>query len=118
MKVLVVDDVYDIRSTLIEVVKSFGEDVEVVEAANGLDARQKVLNNGPFDIIITDNNMPEMSGVEFLRWLRLQPAHREVKMIIMSGWRTAEIDSLLSDFCGIDFFKKPYDPDQLRKYFN
>ena len=69
MNILVVDDDSGIRcalSTLITRTKH-----QVVTAVDGSDALQCVIQaKTPFDLIITDHNMPGMSGSEFVGQLR------------------------------------------------
>ncbi len=45
------------------------DNVEVIEAANGLDALDAVSAHLP-DLVLSDWNMPELNGIEFLRCLR------------------------------------------------
>lgn len=70
MKVLIVDDS---RAMRMIVKRTLGqtdiEKCEVVEAGNGAEALQKAASENP-DFILCDWNMPQMSGIDFLRELR------------------------------------------------
>ncbi|MCA9084117.1 MAG: response regulator [Planctomycetaceae bacterium] len=70
MKVLIVDDSKAMRMI---VKRTLGQtDVgkcTVVEAENGADGLAKVASEKP-DLVLCDWNMPEMSGIDFLRSLR------------------------------------------------
>ncbi len=68
-QVLVVDDLPDVRLVLKTVIEEPG--VEVVEAADGLEALD-VLKNYHVDLIITDCQMPNMSGLELIEAARSQ----------------------------------------------
>ena len=66
MKFLVVDDSSTMRRIIKNSLKRIGyEDVE--DAENGVEALEKL--NG-IDIILTDWNMPEMDGLEFVKRVR------------------------------------------------
>jgi len=68
MKFLVVDDSLTMRRIVINTLKTIGYN-SVVEAADGKDAMAKLLTEGS-DFLITDWNMPEMNGLELVKWVR------------------------------------------------
>ena len=73
MKILIVDDSITIRRIITTALKTVGYS-ETVEAANGKDALAK-LANGNVDFIITDWNMPEMNGLDFIKEIRSNPMY-------------------------------------------
>jgi len=79
-RVLVVDDAPSIRETAGVFLESRG--YEVLTAANGLDALDALSQSLP-DVIISDLNMPRMSGSEFLAIVRKRFPH--IATIAMSG---------------------------------
>lgn len=77
--ILIVDDSMSIRQTLGMVLRSAG--YSVVEANDGKDALNKL--NGPkFNLIISDVNMPNMDGIEFVKAVK-QSANYKFTPIIM-----------------------------------
>jgi two-component system chemotaxis response regulator CheY len=90
MRVLVVDDSATQRS-LIKVFLS-GHQLEFVEAANGVAALQIARTDRHVDLIVTDLNMPEMDGVEFVRKLRKSNDDRlrAVPIIVLTAERAQE----------------------------
>ena len=68
IKILVVEDSKVERNILIDSLKTFCP--TVLEASNGRIAYEVYLENKDIDIILSDINMPEMSGVEFLKLIR------------------------------------------------
>jgi two-component system, chemotaxis family, chemotaxis protein CheY len=66
-KVMVVEDVKNVRELLSLILKNEGFDV--IESENGQDAWNK-LDGSDIDMLITDLNMPEMNGFELVRKLR------------------------------------------------
>ena len=69
MKILVVDDLADMRRSLRKTLLVLGFE-NVAEAAGGPDAIEKIESGENFDLIISDWNMPQMTGLQFLRYVR------------------------------------------------
>lgn len=70
MKVLVVDDSRVMRQIVIRTLRQAGlHGLEVVEATNGVEALRAVRDECP-DLVLSDWNMPEMTGIELLQALR------------------------------------------------
>ena len=80
-KVLIVDDEEDIRNVITQTFESFFS--EVVSAVDGQDALNKFNQEGPFDMILTDISMPNLTGIELVTEIRL--IDKEVFIVIMSG---------------------------------
>jgi DNA-binding response OmpR family regulator len=68
MKILIVDDEPDILDLLKQECVENGYDA--FTASNGEMAINLIQSNGPFDLVITDLNMPRLNGVELIAWLR------------------------------------------------
>ncbi len=70
MKILVVDDSKAMRMIVIRNLRQAGlGDATVVEAENGVQGLEQVAAEKP-DLILSDWNMPEMNGIDFLKALR------------------------------------------------
>jgi len=81
IKVLVVDDDSFTRDILEEILESNGYLVKTAE--NGLEALEKYAADPEIILIISDMNMPEMNGLEFIRELRGKET--DVPVIILTG---------------------------------
>ncbi|MGA2458283.1 MAG: response regulator [Terriglobales bacterium] len=79
-RILVVDDQYLVRETARQILENGG--YEVLTAADGLDGLQALSQSLP-DLIISDLNMPRMSGFEFLAVVRERFPH--IATIAVSG---------------------------------
>ncbi len=108
VRILVVDDDLSIQHLLGKCLVSWGYFVHV--ASNGRDALELV-EESPFDILITDINMPEMDGLELIR--RIRAAHVNIDIIAMTGflkrYRYADVISAGA----ADFLTKPFGLDEL-----
>jgi signal transduction histidine kinase/CheY-like chemotaxis protein len=111
-KVLVVDDNRDSADTLALVLESDGYDVTVsYSGQQGLQLAQ----NGRPDAVILDIGIPDLTGYEVARRLRLEAWGREVFLIAMTGWGQVK-DKELARQAGFDrHFTKPLDPGELQR---
>jgi two-component system chemotaxis response regulator CheY len=82
MRVLVVDDQATMRRIIVRIVEKVGV-AECREAADAHDAL-RILAATKIDLIITDWNMPGMSGLEFIRTLRAQEAAKTIPVIMVT----------------------------------
>jgi len=82
IRVLVVDDSLVSRKILIKMLKNIGLN-DVVEAVEGKDGLTKV-RNGDVKFIITDWNMPEMDGLEFIQAIKKEPQYQGIPILMVS----------------------------------
>jgi CheY-like chemotaxis protein len=68
MKIIVADDYYTNRLLVSEILKSLGHDF--IEAENGLQALEALENNNDIDLVLMDIEMPVMSGLEAMKYIR------------------------------------------------
>ncbi len=109
-KILIVDDRWENRSVLTNLLEPIG--FEVVEAENGQVALEQAEAIQP-DLIISDLVMPVMDGFEMLRQLRRSPQLRSIQVVVSSA-STYELDQQKSLDAGADaFLAKPVHADQL-----
>ncbi|WP_437637758.1 response regulator [Sorangium sp. So ce854] len=102
-----------VRSTLEDCVLGLSGDVDIVEAMNGFDAL-RLLPRGAFDLVITDINMPDINGLELIRFVRQSDRYRRVGILIIST-QAAERDIQRGLRLGADLFlPKPFTPEALR----
>jgi len=89
-------------------------EVEVVEAASGFDAL-RLLPRGHYDLVITDINMPDINGLELIRFVRESERHRKVALMIVST-QSAEKDRARGLALGADvFLAKPFNVEALHQ---
>jgi len=109
-KLLLVDDDPAIRRLLAKWLAPAG--YEIVEAADGAQAMQRVRDECP-DIVITDWEMPNLDGIALCRWLREQELSKYVYVIFLSI-RCGSDDMIRGLEAGADdFLKKPIDKGEL-----
>jgi len=108
-RVLVVDDERSMRELLAIVLKREGYDVVLAE--NGRSA-VAALERAPFDLLISDIKMPDMSGVDVLRAAKkLDPDILGIMITAFASTETA-IEAMRLGAC--DYLSKPFDIDLLK----
>ncbi|MBI5513618.1 MAG: response regulator [Deltaproteobacteria bacterium] len=110
-RVLVVEDSAAVRAYIKATLASAGV-TEVSEAATGFEAL-RLLPRGGFTLILADLNMPSMSGLEFVAFLRKNATYAKVPVVVVSTEsRGVDRDKALA--LGADaFVVKPFLPETL-----
>ncbi len=104
--VLLVEDDELLRDLLAQQLEA--ESFDVIQAQDGQQAQSTTAD---FDVVLCDLVMPNMDGVEFVRWLR---SHRpDAKVVILSGANDPAIQETLKELGVADFFHKPLSIQQL-----
>jgi CheY-like chemotaxis protein len=81
MRILVVDDDSMAGEMTAAVLEDAGHDVVLAE--NGIDATEALSEKGPFDLVVSDMNMPLVSGIDLFRNLRDQG--EAIPFILLTG---------------------------------
>jgi len=112
MKFLVVDDSLTMRRIIINALQRIGYN-DVVEASDGKEALERF--DGSIGFVITDWNMPAMSGVEFARAVRANSVGASVP-ILMVTTRGAREDIVAAVEAGVNnYILKPFTPSVLKE---
>ena len=91
-KALVLDDSRAMRSVLTKILGQFG--FETVQASHGIEALAVMAREGAtIDLILSDWNMPEMNGLEFVQALRAQACFAAVPVIMVTT--ETELDQMM-----------------------
>ena len=108
--ILIVDDSSSLRSVVGTALKGAGYDV--IEAEDGKDALTK-LNGQKIHLIISDVNMPNMNGIEFLKASKQIPAYKFTPVIMLTT-ESAEEKKMQGQAGGAKaWMVKPFKPDQM-----
>jgi two-component system, chemotaxis family, chemotaxis protein CheY len=113
MRFLIVDDSSTMRRIIINTLNKLGhQDVE--EAGNGKEGLER-LTMTAVDVIITDWNMPEMSGIEFIRAVRASASVRDVPVLMVTT-NAAKNDIVEALKAGVNsYVVKPFTPETMRE---
>ncbi|ADK85685.1 response regulator receiver protein [Desulfarculus baarsii DSM 2075] len=83
MKILVVDDFSTMRRIVKNILRQLGFD-NIVEAEDGEAAKAK-LETERIDFVISDWNMPKMSGLELLKWVRSHDEFKDMPFLMVTA---------------------------------
>lgn len=112
-KVLIIDDMLTIRKIVRKTLKEI-EFSNFEEACNGAEAWKFLQVSPDFEFIISDWNMPEMTGVELLKLVRQTPETRHIPFIFL----TAESDmgqvKQALELGADNYILKPFTPKDLK----
>jgi two-component system chemotaxis response regulator CheY len=109
-KVLTVDDSASIRQMVTFTLKSAG--YEVVEAMDGNGGLARAQAD-TFDLILTDQNMPGMDGLNLIRALRKLPAYGSTPILMLTTESSDQMKSLGRAAGATGWLVKPFDPQKL-----
>lgn len=109
-RVLIVDD--EIHIIHVVAIKLRNNGYEVISAENGAEALKLACEDKP-DIIVTDFQMPVMTGLELVRQLRSNEATKDVPVIMLTARGFAVEDKEVEDLDISEFLSKPFSPKEL-----
>ena len=111
MKILIVDDSSTMRRIIINTLSRIGY-TDVVEGENGKSGLEK-LGQGGVEMIITDWNMPEMDGLEFVKTVRGSNPSIPILMVTTNAAKEDIVEALQA---GVNnYVVKPFTPDTLKE---
>lgn len=102
--VLIVEDEFAVAE-LLEMALTDGG-YRVMIAANGRQGLERLAQNPPPDLVISDFMMPVLDGARFLHAMRETEAHRNIPCIIMSSVPEATVRTHINGYAG--FIRKPF----------
>lgn len=112
MRFLIVDDSATMRRIIVNSLQRIGF-TEYVEACDGDEALDRF--DDSISCIISDWNMPNMSGIDFVRELRALPAGAKVPVIMITT-RSVREDIIDAAQAGVsNYIVKPFTPQVLRE---
>ena len=114
MKMLVVDDSPTMRRIVVQMLKRIGYS-HVVEAGDGKEALNRLKTEGDFEMLLTDWNMPVMSGLELTQAVR-GDAQLAGLPILMVTTRNMKQDIIIAMRAGVNnYVTKPFDPKTIKE---
>jgi two-component system chemotaxis response regulator CheY len=129
-KFLIVDDSATMRKIIMKSLSAAIGACEFVEAGDGMEGLQALAKEEDVDAVLSDINMPNMDGIQFVRCVRDQKAMEAVdvdgKKLIKKVSNTTPIIMITTESSlekvqealaagANDYLKKPFTPDQLNE---
>jgi len=110
--ILVVEDSAAMRSFVRACLEEL-DGCEVLLASNGFEAL-RVLPRRRYDLIVTDINMPDINGLELIRFVRVSELHRDTPIVIISTDRGEKDRERALALGANEYVIKPFSAEQLR----
>jgi two-component system chemotaxis response regulator CheY len=111
VRVLVVDDSRAMRAYIRGALKE-SLDCSVTEAASGFEAL-RLLPRDAYDVVVTDINMPDINGLELIRFVRGSERHRAVPIVIISTQSTPRDRQRALELGADRYLAKPFEPEEI-----
>lgn len=109
-RIMTVEDSTSLRQMVAFTLQDAGYDV--VEAANGQDALEKLAGLN-VDMVITDMNMPKMNGIELTKSLRSDPDFRFTPVVFLTTESQMQKKQEAKNAGATGWIVKPFKPEQL-----
>lgn len=115
-RILVADDSPATRALVAAALSDMG-DTQVERASTGVEAI-KIISTTTIDLVITDIHMPDINGLELVRFIKSDQRLRSIPVIVIST-EAAEDDRQRALALGAnDYLAKPFTASQLRHIIN
>jgi two-component system chemotaxis response regulator CheY len=108
--ILAVDDSGSLRQMVAFSLMAAG--YKVTEAIDGQDGLEKAKKQ-VFDLVLTDQNMPHMDGLSFIRTLRAMSSYEKVPILMLTTESSDEMKSKGRAAGANGWLVKPFDPQRL-----
>ncbi len=115
-RILLVEDQEDVRVMMVKMLNRIG--YNAICAVSGRDGLEVVRDDlGKYDLIITDQNMPEMTGLEMIQHLHRE--YPDLPFIMLSGYSEKKIQEIVSEHPAIKgVLKKPVSKQVLTEHID
>jgi len=111
VKILVVDDSKAMLAYIRGAIKAKCQ-CDISTITSGFEAL-RLLPREQFDLVISDISMPDINGLELIRFIRSSNHHPEVPILIISTRVSEQDRKRIFDLGANDFLAKPFQPDNL-----
>jgi two-component system chemotaxis response regulator CheY len=114
-KVLIIDDSNTMRKIVTRSLRQAGLEFDtILEAADG-QAALEVLEGEMVDIILSDINMPNMDGIEFLRQKQRNDKIKGIPVVMITTEAGSDILNEAMSLGALGSIKKPFTPEQVQE---
>jgi two-component system chemotaxis response regulator CheY len=111
MRALVVDDSRTVRIIVGNILREVG--MEVLEAANGVEALAQLQRDPALELMLLDWNMPEMNGLDLLRTVRAERAFDGLRILMVTSESQGDQVVRALSAGANEYLMKPFNKDVL-----
>lgn len=113
IKILVVDDFSTMRRIIKNILKQLGYS-DIDEAEDGAQALS-MLKSGKYRFVVSDWNMPNMTGLDLLKAVRAEPAIKDIKFLMVTAEAQTESVMLAVQAGVSNYIVKPFTAETLKE---
>ncbi|HLZ20192.1 MAG TPA: chemotaxis protein CheW [Smithellaceae bacterium] len=113
MKILLAEDGATMRKMELKILQQIGYE-NVLEAVDGVQAIEKLESEGDVQLVISDWNMPNKSGMDVLKFMRENPAYHNTGFLMATGQGDKIYVKQAMDAGASGVVAKPFSPDELK----
>ena len=110
MKILIIDDEPHIRQMMRLTLEAAGHQVD--EAADGQDGLDRFGDGRAYDVVLLDQRMPGLDGLETLRQIKVRAP--DARVVMVTAYASIELAVDAMRLGATDFLRKPMTPETLR----
>ncbi len=115
MKILVVDDFSTMRRIVRNLLVELGFNTGSIQEADDGETALQQLRNAPFDFVVTDWNMPNMTGIDLLKAIRADAALKGLPVLMVTAENSRE-QIIAAAQSGVNgYIVKPFTADTLKE---
>ncbi len=114
--ILIVDDSDVIRTELRDLLLAIG--YTVTESSSGTDGLKAAIEQGPFDLIITDYNMPGLNGLEMSHQIRQDARYAKTPILMLTTESSTDIRKKGMEVGIRAWLVKPIEAESMKKVLN
>ena len=112
-KILLIEDDPIYIKVLSHTLENIGKEIKILQTNNGFEALEILEKEMP-DLIVTDWDMPQMSGIEFCKKIQTLQDYKDIPVIMCTGINTSSENLKTAFESGVvDFLRKPIDKMEL-----
>ncbi len=112
MKILIVDDSSTMRKIVMKSLRDAGITADVVEVGGAKEGLQKIAEGG-ITLVLSDVNMPDVSGIEMVKVVRQK--FKDLPIIMVTTESSPEMRKQMTDAGANGVITKPFPPEELKK---
>lgn len=114
-KILIVDDSATMRKIIMRVLRQADLKVDaILEAGNGVEGLKVMVSDPDIDMILSDVNMPEMNGIDFVKAVRTKHQKDALPVVMITTEGGEAMVAKAIEAGANDYVTKPFTPDSIR----
>ena len=113
-KILLVDDDPDDHFFMQTVIREFNPSITMKSVYNGVQALEHLKQGFRADLILTDLNMPILSGLDLLKELKKNPGLKDIPVFVISTSKNEKVESDCLNHGALKYYLKPISTEDLK----